>query len=126
MSQAKNNLGRLDLPSLRYRVQTAEIPTSEGPASVGQLVFTGETSRHVTDTLTEGQDSPHERAERDEAADWLTDYQTGQGGEAPSREILKAARADRELSPSHQAIGRHWQSAGELRRWFYRPLRAAL
>ena len=31
MSQAKNNLGRLDLPSLRYIIQSAEVPTPKDP-----------------------------------------------------------------------------------------------
>jgi len=94
MSQAKNNLGRLDLPSLRYVIQSAEVTTPEGPAAVGVLTFTGETDRNVGDILAETSADPHERAERDEAADWLTGYLTTQGGEAPSRDILKAARAD--------------------------------
>jgi hypothetical protein len=94
MSQAKNNLGRLDQPSLTYVINTAEVPTPEGPASVGVLTFTGQTTRHVTEILAEGQHDPHERAQRHEAADWLTDYLTAQGGQAPSRDVLKAARAD--------------------------------
>jgi len=94
MSQAKNNLGRLDLPSLRYVIQSAEVPTPEGPAAVGVLTFTGETERNVGDILAESSADPNERAERDDAADWLTSWLATQGGEAPSKDILKAARAE--------------------------------
>lgn len=94
LSQAKNNLGRTDLPSLTYIINSADVPTPEGPASVGVLTFTGQTSRHVTDILAEGDGDPDDRAERDEAASWLTHYLTTHGGEAPSRDALKAAQAE--------------------------------
>jgi hypothetical protein len=96
LSQAKNNLGRLDLPSLRYVVESAEVPTEEGPAYVGRLVFTGETDRSVSDILGDAQNGPDpdSRRDRDDAAAWLTDYLTSHGGEAPWADIRKAARAD--------------------------------
>lgn len=94
LSQAKSNLGSLDVPSLRYRIETAEVPTPEGPASVGKLMFTGETDRHVSDVLADGQEASDGRAERDEAASWLTAYLAQHGGEAPSKDLFKAARAE--------------------------------
>jgi hypothetical protein len=95
MSQAKNNLGRLDVPSLRYIVESVEIPTEEGPAHVGRLAFTGESDRSVSDILGEHQgDAGDSRADRDAAADWLTAYLTEHGGEAGWTELRKAARAE--------------------------------
>ncbi len=94
LSQAKNNLGRLDLPSLRYLIDSAELPTDEGPASVGVLRFTGETNRSVSDILADGHTDPEARADRDHAADWLTHYLTEHGGSAAREDITKAARAD--------------------------------
>jgi hypothetical protein len=35
----KNNLGRLDLPSLRYRIDTAWVDTEEGQTEVGKLLI---------------------------------------------------------------------------------------
>lgn len=94
LSQAKNNLGRLDLPSLRYVVNTAEVPTDEGPAYVGVLAFTGESERSVTDILTESASGdPHERTQRGEATGWLIDYLTSQGGSALRKDVLAAASA---------------------------------
>lgn len=94
MSQAKNNLGKLDLPSLRYIVESHEISTEEGPAYVGKLVFTGESDRSVSDILGDGAsgNDREERTERDEAAGWLNDYLTAHGGEAVREDVLKAAR----------------------------------
>jgi AAA domain len=94
LSQAKNNLGRLDLPSLRYVIDSVEIPTEEGPTSVGRVRFSGESPRSVTDILTVGRTDEESRAERHAAADWLADYLTQCGGQAPWSEIRKAARAE--------------------------------
>jgi hypothetical protein len=94
LSQAKNNLGRLDLPSLRYLVRTVEVDTEEGPAHVGKLDFIGESDRSVDDILTEGSADPSERAERDEVARWLTGYLTGQPNqEATAPELFQAGNA---------------------------------
>ena len=97
MSQAKNNLGRLDLPSLRYIVESHEIPTEEGPAFVGKLVITGESERSVNDILGDaanggGDNEGASRADRQAVADWLSDYLTTNGGEAGWDDIRKAAR----------------------------------
>lgn len=94
LSQAKNNLGRLDLPSLAYRVVSAEVTTLDGPTQVGRLEFTGEAARHVSDILAEADQPSDSRADRDAAAEWLTAYLTNHGGSAPFAEITKAARAD--------------------------------
>lgn len=93
ISQVKNNLGRLDLPSLRYAIEEATLDTDEGPASVGRFVMLGESERSVADILNdrgEGQDS----TERDEAAEWLTGYIADQGGTARAADVFKAAKAD--------------------------------
>ncbi|MET7707030.1 AAA family ATPase [Micromonospora sp. NPDC005413] len=95
MSQAKNNLGPLNVPSLRYVVESVEIPTDEGPAFVGKLTITGESDRSVGDILGDGAAGEgDDRSERDEAAGWLKDYLIEQGGEAIRSDVLKAARAE--------------------------------
>ncbi|OLT29038.1 hypothetical protein BJF83_13120 [Nocardiopsis sp. CNR-923] len=95
MSQAKNNLGRLDLPHLRYVVREATVRTDEGETRVGRLVFLGESARGVDDVLGDTA-SGEDRTERDEAAEWLRAYLTDPavGGEAPATEIYKAAGRD--------------------------------
>jgi hypothetical protein len=95
MSQAKNNLGRLDLPSLRYVVKSVEIPTEEGPAYVGKLVITGESDRSVADILGDaaGGTDADDRADRDAAVQWLKNYLIDEGGEAAREDVLKAGRA---------------------------------
>ncbi len=106
MTQAKSNLGRLDLPSLTYQIGTADIPTPQGPAHVGQLTFTGTTTRTVTDILTDGATDPTEKTERNHAASWLADYLTHHGGQAPRADIIKASKTEGIAErPLQRAVG---------------------
>ncbi|WP_053170395.1 AAA family ATPase [Streptomyces sp. SBT349] len=102
MTQTKNSLGKLDLPSLSYRIEGHDVPAAGGTANVGRLAFTGITTRSVEDTLTATAD-PEEAGERAEAVDWLLGYLTDHGGEAPRGEVMKAAKA---LSFSEATIKR--------------------
>ena len=93
ISQVKNNLGRLDLPSLRYRIEPATVDTDEGPAEVGKLVMLGESDRSVSDILCDRHTDDDDRSERDEAAAWLLDCLTSDGGSAKASDAIKAAAA---------------------------------
>jgi hypothetical protein len=53
ITQAKNNLGRLDLPSLSYRIESVEVDTDDGPTSVGRLFLSGESQKSVQDILAD-------------------------------------------------------------------------
>jgi AAA domain len=96
LSQIKNNLGREDLPSLKYEIQPVAVETPEGLSYVSKFRFTGEESeRSVRDLLRgAGSEDPDAKSERDEAAKWLRDYLAGCGGEAPRKDLLKAAKAE--------------------------------
>jgi hypothetical protein len=95
LSQEKNNLGRLDLPSLTYVVTSTEVITEDGVSHVGRVQFTGQSERSVSDMLADGAAStPGERSERDEAGAWLSDYLTDNGGEASAGDVIKAAEKD--------------------------------
>lgn len=93
LSQAKNNLGRLDLPSLRYIVEQHAIETPEGPAHVGRLEFTGISARSVSDILADGANPGTERGESTDAARWLTAYMAehADNGEVEAGAVQKAA-----------------------------------
>ncbi len=91
ISQVKNNLGRLDLPSLRYRIDEAILDTDDGPAAVGKLVMLGESDRSVADILRD-KDTDDDKAERNEVDQWLTHYLTDGGGQALAAEVIAAAR----------------------------------
>jgi hypothetical protein len=89
LSQTKNSLGRSDLPSFAYTVESVEVATPSGPTEVGRFAMLGHSSRHVADILARTRlDDPDER--RDAAA-WLRCYLADNGGEAEAVDIFKAA-----------------------------------
>jgi hypothetical protein len=93
ISQAKNNLGRLDLPSLRYRIDAATVATDEGPAEVGKLVMLGESERSVSDILRDSRHDADSLEERRDAASWINAYLTEVGGVALVKDVLPAGKA---------------------------------
>ena len=107
MTQAKNSLGRADLPSLSYLIESVTVPTRAGDAQVGRFVFTGRADRTVDEILSAGQET--DRGERDVAAEWLRGYLESQGGEASSKDVKKAAAAD---DISERTLQRAMRKAG--------------
>ena len=93
LSTIKSNLGREDLDSLAYRIEPTEVPTDDGPAWVSRLVFEGTAARSVRDLLRDTNVSDDDRTTRDEAAEFVRNFLTDSGGEAPARDVLKAAHA---------------------------------
>jgi len=118
MSQVKNSLGRDDLPSLAYVIESAEIQTKKGVAVTGKFSFTGESEKSVADVLRESRGSadPEEANERDEAASWLLDCLASRGGSAPFKDILKAARdegiSERTLKRARSRAGVTYERTG--------------
>ncbi len=110
LSQEKNNLGRLDLPSLTYVVRSAPVETEDGVSNVGLVEFTGQSERSVGDMLAENAGSVGDRAEKDEAVRWLVDYMTNcDGGAALPGDVFKAAEKD---GLSRDAVKRAKPKAG--------------
>ncbi|WP_165984205.1 AAA family ATPase [Streptomyces sp. YIM 98790] len=122
MTQTKNSLGRLDLPSLGYMIEGCDVPTRRGAANVGRIVFTGISERTVEDTLSAPAD-PDAASEREEARQWLIGYLTDHGGEATAGEVLKAAEKDgiakRTLQRARSKAGVTSQRAGFGKEWVW-------
>ncbi len=94
LSVIKSNLGRLDVDSLAYRIDSATVTADDGiDADTGRVTWHGPSTTHVSALLQRGPEGDDERSERDEAADWLVDYLTANGGTAPAGETIKAASA---------------------------------
>lgn len=99
ISQVKNNLGRLDLPSLRYSVESVERMTDEGPAQWGRLRILEETDTHVNDLLdhvpgNNGEDT----SDRAAIQQWLTEFLAANDGAALMTAITEAGTAERSYS----------------------------
>jgi hypothetical protein len=96
ISLIKNNLGRLDVPSLRYVVDSVELPTTDGTGQWGRLRVIGETDTHVEAILNQaegGGAGQKPGSEGRAALDWLQDYLAQQGGTVSGAEAKKAGHA---------------------------------
>lgn len=88
MTQTKNSLGKIDLPSLQYAIEDSVVATRLGPAHVGQFVWLGESDRTVSDILSDS--ATDDREERIDCAAWLRSYLADNGGEAEAVDVFKA------------------------------------
>jgi hypothetical protein len=88
ISQIKSNLGRLDLPSLRYRVESVQLDTTDGPGQWGRLVMLGETDTHV-EAILAAADSNTQTGCNNEVDAWLTAFLTERGGVASSKDVFE-------------------------------------
>ncbi|MEV4739950.1 AAA family ATPase [Streptomyces sp. NPDC049555] len=102
MTQAKNSLGRADLPSRDYGIEDTLIDTPHGTAHVGRFVLGDTSERSVADILAAPLDT-EEAGERTEATQWLLSFLADNGGEAARADVMKAAKA---LSYSESTIKR--------------------
>lgn len=93
MSQVKNSLGRDDLPSLAYTIESTEVETKKGIAVTGQFTFTGESDRSVADIIRDSRRDPEDVEEAKDAASWIHGYLEDAGGEAPSKDVIAAGKA---------------------------------
>jgi 5S rRNA maturation endonuclease (ribonuclease M5) len=91
LGQAKNNLGRMDLPTLSFRIVGTKVAdTDEGEVWTGKLEWKGESSRTIREALQAVAEARGEnRTAIGEAADWLHDYLASKGGSADSAEIKR-------------------------------------
>lgn len=100
ISQEKNNLGRLDLPSLTYLIEPGTIKTADGDAGTARIRFTGESERSVRDILADTE-TPADRTDRAQCVAWLRDKLTA--GPLPSADIEAEGKA---LGYSESTINR--------------------
>lgn len=94
ISLVKNNLGRLDLPSLSYRIENVNLQTPKGVAEVGRLVMTGESARSVSEILAAANSVTGASSKTEVAAVWIKTFvQNKRLGYAPASEVLDAGQA---------------------------------
>lgn len=93
LGQAKNNLGRMDLPTLSFQIVPSLIQTSEDGEEIwtGRVDMLGEVDRSIQDAITASCATAEEHTARDEATDWLSDYLSDGGKD--SAKVKQAAKA---------------------------------
>lgn len=91
LSQAKNNLGRMDLPHLTYEIEEAFVETEDGTASVGRLVWTGETDVGAEEVMARKPDRSQEKNLANATTSYrITQYVVNVGKLVTAAEIMKA------------------------------------
>ena len=105
LGQPKNNLGRADLTTLTFRIESAHVAdTPEGPVYTGKLVWTGTTDVTIREAMTTAGDADDTRTAATEATDWLLDYLKSQGGAAEFVDVRReAGRAGHNLTSVQRA-----------------------
>jgi 5S rRNA maturation endonuclease (ribonuclease M5) len=95
MTQVKNSLGRDDLASLAYRIESTTVPTKKGVATTGKFVFLGESERSVADILRDSRSllDEYEVAARGDTEEWLDKYLLDNGGFAEAKTVIAAGEA---------------------------------
>jgi hypothetical protein len=91
----KNNLGRTDLPTLSFTIDSFAIPIDDGDdlAWTGRLVWGDDSTATIHDAMRRAAETSDDKSAAAEAADWLDDYLTSKGGTAESADAKKAAHA---------------------------------
>lgn len=119
----KNNLGTTDLPTMSFRIGSHSIETDEGTAWTGQLIWGDETADSIDEALRRSTDDPDDRSATAEAAAWLEDYLSTQGGTAPHGDIKShgqsAGHSLSALKRARRRIRATTESCGFPRRTFW-------
>ena len=124
LGQAKNNLGRMDLPTLGFRIVGTHVAdTAEGPVWTGRLEWTGESSRSIRDALDATVQASGDKSATSEAGDWLFDYLQEHDGVADFADIrrdgLKAGHSKDSLRRAKTRHGILSATSGFPRRAFW-------
>lgn len=90
VSLAKNNLGRDDLPSFSYTIQSVTVETPEGPSYVSRFVLGPVTSTSVAEVMR-AESSGEDGSVVSEAVAWLREMLADAGGSEQASEIKKLA-----------------------------------
>jgi hypothetical protein len=81
LGQPKNNLGGTDLPTLTFTIDGKHVAdTDDGPVTASYIIWNGERQQSINDALEAASEDYDSRSATAEAADWLMDHLTSQGG----------------------------------------------
>jgi hypothetical protein len=89
----KNNLGRDDLPSIRFTIEGTLVRTDDGGVSdVGRVVIGQETGTTIREAMERHGDDDEVRTQIAEAKEWLAEY-LSEHSHSDSRDVKRAAVA---------------------------------
>jgi hypothetical protein len=116
----KNNLGRTDLPTLSFVIDSFALEVEDGTVSTGRLVWGAESKITIFEAMRRGSDSSDVVTE---AAELLADYLALMNGRADSAQIKAAGRTAGfsydSLKRARVRIGSLVESSGFPRRTYW-------
>ncbi|WP_052207608.1 AAA family ATPase [Sinomonas humi] len=120
----KNNLGRSNLPTLAFTVESHAVPTDEGPAWTGRVEWHGEHDGSIADAMRRAQqDGGEDRGAVHEASGWLEDFLASRGGSCDSATIKtegrKAGHSESAIKRAKGKLRLDDRSSGFPRRTFW-------
>jgi hypothetical protein len=124
LGQPKNNLGSIDLPTMTFRIESHQVAeTEKGPIITGRLRWLDERAGSIRDAIEAASETLEARSATSEAADWLRDHLTSQGGTDDSASIKtaggKAGHSLSALKRARQRIRVTSEAKGFPRRTFW-------
>lgn len=94
LSQEKSNLGKVDIDSYRYKIESATV-TADEIISTSRIQWIGKTDLKVSDMLTDSvAGGITAKSAVADASDFIRDYMTPLGGQALKSDVVKAARSE--------------------------------
>jgi hypothetical protein len=110
MGVPKNNLGRTDLPTLAFMIESVHVATTEeGEVWTSRIDWKGESSRTIHDAMEASGEGSETRTATAEAVGWLEDYLMSVGGSDASAEVKKHGA---KVGHAHRTLER---AAGRLK-----------
>jgi hypothetical protein len=125
LGQAKNNLGRMDLPTKSFTIRGENVAVRGDPIWTGALTWTADVNRSIRDVMQEAAETSGSgsRTATSDAAEWLEDYLRAANGVADALLIKRAgAQAGHSKNTLYRAksrLGLLSQSSGFPRRAFW-------
>jgi hypothetical protein len=105
LGQAKNNLGRMDLPTLAFSISGQKVAsTEEGDVWTGRVDWLADSAQSLTDAIAMSSAGQDEATAVADASEWLSDYIESADGSADSAKVKQAgARAGHATRTLHRA-----------------------
>lgn len=97
LALAKNNLGRMDIPSLPFVIEDRVIgqdPEDGKDIHSGKVCWQDEVMIDIHEAMSAANSSHEEKTVRGEVAGWLVDLLKANSGMLPSKEVKSAARKE--------------------------------
>jgi len=94
LAMAKNNLGRMDLDALTYRIDGQCIGLDENDEEVwtGKVEWVGSDTRHISELIEAAHKGPHRESQVELCMTWLSGTLSQAGGSALVAEVKHAAK----------------------------------